>query len=281
MWQVRLWNASLALGWFDALPASAFVSGRWAPNRQPGGHRTDRVPPSFGEVNGGTMYYRCPHAQPTLDAWAREMATTSADGHDQMALRIALYERREHFAPAPDFVCRDYKGDDSTQLMLEKARAGGCAILHSHNQQLFVQQPPPPSPPPPPPQPPPPSPPPAHAGSSASIAASGVRAPGIFVLGVSRSGTSIFTSLLRALGAHLGGAERGRLGGAGSGAHPDGINELPSAAALNKAIFAAHGALEPSPSSITPQLHAHASLSAAQATTDVLTRPRRAHCMQA
>ena len=61
--------------------------------------------------------------------------------------------------------------------------------------------------------------------------------PGIFVLGVSSSGTSVVMSVLHALGAHLGGAERvGR-----SDAHPDGINELPAAVALDKAIYAAHG----------------------------------------
>ena len=59
------------------------MSGLWAPVSVLVGHATDRAPPSFPEVNGGTMYLRCPQARPTLDAWAREMATTSADGHDQ------------------------------------------------------------------------------------------------------------------------------------------------------------------------------------------------------
>ena len=63
------------------------------------------------------------------------------------------------------------------------------------------------------------------------------RPPGVIVVGVSRSGTSIATSILGRLGAHLGNVEQSR----SDQNHPDGINELTSVKRVNKGIYDVDG----------------------------------------
>ena len=62
------------------------------------------------------------------------------------------------------------------------------------------------------------------------------RPPGVIVVGVSRSGTSIATSILGRLGAHLGNVAKGPYQN-----HPDGKNEFKPAVVVNKGIYDADG----------------------------------------
>merc|ERR1719337_90474 len=58
------------------------------------------------------------------------------------------------------------------------------------------------------------------------------RPPGIFVVGASRSGTSVTTSLLERVGLKLGKARQS--GAKGGSAHPDGINEWRDVLSVNR-----------------------------------------------
>ena len=62
------------------------------------------------------------------------------------------------------------------------------------------------------------------------------RPPGVIVVGVSRSGTSIATSILGRLGAHLGTVAKGSFQN-----HPDGKNEFKPAVVVNKHIYDVDG----------------------------------------
>ena len=62
------------------------------------------------------------------------------------------------------------------------------------------------------------------------------RPPGVIVVGVSRSGTSIATSILGRLGAHLGHVAKGSYQN-----HPDGKNEFKPAVVVNKHIYDVDG----------------------------------------
>ena len=62
------------------------------------------------------------------------------------------------------------------------------------------------------------------------------RPPGVIVVGVSRSGTSIATSILGRLGAHLGNVKKGSYEN-----HPDGKNEFKPAVVVNKHIYDVDG----------------------------------------
>ena len=77
---VRLWNASHALSWWDRLPRSVWVSGLLAPNAEPAGHSTHgRVPRTFPEVNGGTLLALLVQKCRAYDPWASKAHHAALD----------------------------------------------------------------------------------------------------------------------------------------------------------------------------------------------------------
>jgi hypothetical protein len=120
---IHILNASRVLGWFDHLKSSTSISGIRAPVGVPKGHETKRVPSSFGEINGGVLFLRCPRVQPILDSWLSELQhKTSKDGHDQMPLRISVYKHRGSFEYAP------------ANVMCRTVWKSSCALVHDHDR---------------------------------------------------------------------------------------------------------------------------------------------------
>jgi hypothetical protein len=140
---IRLWNATRALGWFDSMNASVLVSGLAAPVPVPRGHETSQVPLNFPEVNGGTLYCRCPAAKPIFRLWEHGMhSDTSKDGHDQMALRLALWAHREQFQLLPSggathkLVCR-HRLDGNCVGVWHVSRDQTAAAIQNSSSTLY------------------------------------------------------------------------------------------------------------------------------------------------
>jgi hypothetical protein len=197
--------------------ANASVALARAKNCIPKGHETAGIPNTFCERNGGVLLVHGTSGTELAQAWSREFSKNlSPDGHDQVSLRKVLW----------DFTLADHNLLYELPERLNcRTACDSCAVIHVHNHkgavrcelgadgQLFIAKP-------------------ANGTEKKTC-----RPPGVIVVGVSRSGTSIATSILGRLGAHLGNVEQSR----SDQNHPDGINELMSVKRVNKGIYDVDG----------------------------------------